>query len=104
VLLYQLPIVISFGSIPEKAQAYEATFWGKIVYARMDPKCTQMDKQKEKQDQVDVHSISRYDACSNMDDGPYIVDPPGKISDTSKQILEEVKIRRAEALRLLADH
>ncbi|MCY4673688.1 MAG: hypothetical protein OXD43_08005 [Bacteroidetes bacterium] len=63
-----------------------------------------MQKQKEKQNQVDVHGNSRNSAYSPVCDGQYIIDPPGKISDTSKRILEEVKVRRAEALKLLADH
>lgn len=63
-----------------------------------------MNKQKGKQDLVDVRGSSRKETHSPMRDGPYIMDPPGKISETSKRILEEVKVRRAEALRLLADH
>lgn len=70
----------------------------------MDPKSRQMHKHKEPQDQMDAHSNSPEDSHSSVVDGPYIVDPPGKISDTSKRILEEVKVRRAEALRLLRDH
>ncbi len=63
-----------------------------------------MNKQKGKQDHVDVCGSSRNKTRSPTRDGPYIMDPPGKISDTSKRILEDVKVRRAEALRLLADH
>ena len=63
-----------------------------------------MRKQKEKQDRVDMRGNSENAANSPVCEGHYIVDPPGKISDTSKRILEEVKVRRAEALKLLADH
>lgn len=63
-----------------------------------------MQKHKEPQDQMDAQSNSPEETHSPVADGPYIVDPPGKISDTSKRILEEVKVRRAEALRLLRDH
>lgn len=63
-----------------------------------------MQKHKDLQDQMDARSNSPEETRRPVVDGPYIVDPPGKISDTSKRILEEIKVRRAEALRLLRDH
>lgn len=63
-----------------------------------------MNKQKARKDHVDARDDSRNGAHNSVCDGQYIIDPPGKISDTSKRILEEVKVRRAEALKLLADH
>lgn len=63
-----------------------------------------MKKQKARKDKVDVRGDSRNGAHSPVCDGQYIIDPPGKVSNTSERILQEVKVRRAEALKLLADH
>ncbi|MDE2825825.1 MAG: hypothetical protein OXL40_00775 [Bacteroidota bacterium] len=63
-----------------------------------------MKKQKARKDHVDARGDSRIGARNSVCDGQYIIDPPDKISDTSMRILEEVKVRRAEALKLLADH
>ena len=60
-----------------------------------------MKSEKDKQDQVHTRDSAKY---GSADDDQYIVRGPVKVSSSSEEILQEIKVRRAEALRLLADH
>lgn len=61
---------------------------------------TQQIKQSE-QEQVCVHSKEKHTAT---DDDQHAGITPIKVSRSTEDIFQEVKVRRAEALRLLADH
>lgn len=63
-----------------------------------------MGKPTDKEDRVRTNESAQNGTCRVVHDGQHIIDQDGKISPSSKRILEEVKIRRAEALRLLANH
>lgn len=63
-----------------------------------------MGKPTDKEDRVRTDESAQNGTRRVVHDGQHIIDQDGKISPSSKRILEEVKIRRAEALRLLANH
>lgn len=63
-----------------------------------------MLKDENIQDQVHESDISQSGTEEDVREETYIVDPPGKVSDETLRIFEEVKVRRALVLKLLADH
>ena len=63
-----------------------------------------MLKDENIQDQVHESDISQSGTEEDVREETYIVDQPGKVSDETLRIFEEVKVRRALVLKLLADH
>ncbi len=65
-----------------------------------------MKSEKDKQDQVHKRDSTKRDSAKHdsSHDDQYIVRGSVKVSSSSEEILQEIKVRRAEALRLLADH
>ncbi len=63
-----------------------------------------MSERPKTQNQAHEIDIPKNGTQEPVEEEEYVITPYGKVSKETIRILEEVKVRRALALKLLADH